>query len=254
MDTVTQSFNDMSMAPELLNQYSEHAKAILPAFSKGGSGMSNGIGIGIGAGTSAGNGTGTGMHYEEMSNRPEIPYHSRPNAGPTHMQQDFVPDIHDLSPEEQMHLMQKIQNNEYIDTKSCISERTYNPNIQDHEPSQLQQLQQQQQQQQPFSNNYEQYSEPMNVNIAKTEDFSLKKHRDFKCKILNKLYLFTIIFIIIFILGLPKLNSYIIKLISKILTTKNSIVIAALKSVISTGIIITIIQLLDYFYNTHNLS
>ena len=35
-DTVNQALSDMSMSPELLNQYSEHAKQILPEFTQQG--------------------------------------------------------------------------------------------------------------------------------------------------------------------------------------------------------------------------
>ena len=238
MDTVTQSFNDMSMAPELLNKYSDHAKAILPEFLRSQS-------------THQSQSTqqmpqSQSQSYDQMSTKPKS-----------------IPNIQDLSPEEQMHLMQRIQNNEFQDindfhysdangnmnannNQDNISERTYNPTI---APSREEMFETEPKTIKANYKNKEQKT-PMQAEIFDNNVLSspfLYKTKMYK--FISKLKLLGIIFIIVFLLSVTN----IVKLISTKLHIKNSIIVSALTSLLISVIIVIIVQILDLIFGFNNL-
>ena len=95
MDAVDQTLNDMSMSPELLKKYSDHAKSITPGFS-------------------------TGEHddkpdgeYKGSSNNNRVQFREEIDTYSNSYQHTPAKNLQDMSPEEQMMLMRKIQNNEH---------------------------------------------------------------------------------------------------------------------------------------------
>ena len=195
MDAVDQTLNDMSMSPELLNQYSDHAKSITPGF----------------ANTSKDNGHG-GSNRVQFRDEVDTFSGSYQNAPSKNLQ--------DMSPEEQMMLMRKIQNSNQSDQYERPTEEHYETDtIKSTDNYEDQSLDQ--------KNIDQKYIEPL------TNDDNY-----FKLKII------IMILILFFIFNLHKVNFYLSKAILFITPNKNTYILSSIKSLIFTGILSIPIYLL----------
>ena len=206
MDAVNLTLNDMSMSQELLNQYSDHAKSILPGF--------------------ASNNTSTPPQQNRVQFQEDVDTYSQIRDGNNQQQ---MKSLHDMSPEEQMILMRKIQNNE-------IS-KELNNNRQQSEIQQVENI--------DYSDNetVTSYNEKMDTGMERQGDkFVMPNENSF---LYYKLKIILIILVLFFIVNLHKANFYISKALLFLTGIKNNYALAAIKSALFTGILCIPILLLS---------